>query len=999
MPKISTTLSPWYLLLFAGALAVAGVLALILSAPGMNSPGASSHQLLDDAKSALKRGKYDAAEKLAAQIPASDRYFAQGQLVAGEAATRAGRIMDAIDHYSRIERDGSEQAVIAAFSTAEQWRDLGNISKAEREYAYVLERQPNNVAAHERMAFLLGVTGRRWESLPHFMVLLKSGSSSFEELSLLGDLDRPVEQPDYVERCQRNAPDDIMVRLAMAAQSVTDGRSADALKLLTEITSKDPELVAAQVMLGELLVDSDPGEFAKWHRRLPRSAEDCPETWFVRGMRARHIGEMRIAARCFWEAVRRDPTHRRSNYQLGQTLSSLEDPAAQEFTRRSGQLFKLSQSLDDVLRSKGQDERAVLTTAELLESTGRIWEACGWAALAARRFPTADWALPMAKRLSVQLSDDLPRTIASENLALKVDLSRYPDHRELLADVAMESKVPAVPGMASQIRFVESGDVGLDFVYENGADPTTPGARMFEQTGGGVAVLDFDGDDAPDLFLPQGGDWPTGSRHPDSPGVKFDRLFRNLGASFVDVTQAAGLVDIGFGQGCAAGDFDNDGFADLYVANIGRNQLYRNNGDGTFTDVSPIAGLQEEEWTASCAIVDLNSDGIPDLYSVNYLTADDIFEAICKGKACSPKVFEGVPDRVHISLADGAFEVVPDATPKTDSKGLGIVAVDLQTRNRPSLFIANDQVPNFLLRNLPSGDRFNIHLENDGFVSGLAFNQDGLAMASMGIAADDANGDGRIDFYVTTFKDEAKILFLQDAGGFFVDATKSSGLLGPGLPFVGWGTQFLDADLDGHPDLVVTNGHVDDYRSEGGEYQMRPQLFRNTGGGRFVELRADTAGPWFDRKYLGRGLARLDWNCDGLMDFVVSNIGDRASLVTNQSRASGHFLNIRLHATTTSRDAIGSIVEVATEVRRLSKQLVAGDGYMASNERLLQFGLGEASVAGSVRVQWPSGRISTASNVPANATVVLIEGRPRGILHRGQQSSEIDLMTSWPADQ
>jgi hypothetical protein len=282
-------------------------------------------------------------------------------------------------------------------------------------------------------------------------------------------------------------------------------------------------------------------------------------------------------------------------------------------------------------------------------------------------------------------------------------------------------------------------------------------------------------------------------------------------------------------------------------------------------------------------------------------------------------------------------------------------------------------VPNFLLRNVATDDAHGVTFVEEGFLSGLAFDENGLPMACMGIAADDANGDGRTDFYVTNFKDEYNTLYLQDADGLFVDGTSAAGLRAPSLPFVGWGTQFLDADLDGAPDLVLTNGHVDDYRSTGGQYHMRPQFFRNTGGGRFEELLAPAAGSYFAKEYIGRGLARLDWNKDGQMDFAVSNIGDNASLVTNQSTGVGQFVNVIAHATTTARDAIGAKVTVeAADGRRWTKLLCAGDGYQASNERMLQFGLGDATGA-SLRVEWPSGATTDVKDVAMGTTLHVIE--------------------------
>ena len=627
---------------------------------------------------------------------------------------------------------------------------------------------------------------------------------------------------------------------------------------------------------------------------------------------------------------------------------------------------------------------------------GREWEACAWGLVARRQFPDSTWPGEVFARLTAKLGKQLPLVTDSANLALRHDLSESAEFASILDRLPASHSDDRGRQRHSTIRFVESAE-SPDFVYLNGDDPSTPGARMYEQTGGGVAVLDFDGDRWPDLYFTQGGEADSPTNVPTPSPLVMDRLFRNVqGRSFVDVTAQAGLVERGFGQGGTAGDFDNDGFPDLYVANIGRNQLYRNNGDGTFSDITAQCGLVGDDWTTSCVLVDLNADGLPDIYDVNYVSGPKLFEIICQGHACSPKAFAGAPDRLFLNRGDGTFEFTPSALSDSNGKGLGIVALDLHVRGRPSLFVANDQVPNFLLRNHATNDRFNLRLEDEALVAGVALNQDGLAMASMGISCDDANGDGLMDFFVTTFKDESRLLFLQDAAGLFTDATNGAGLRAFGQSYVGWGAQFVDADLDGEPDLITVNGHVDDYRGEGGEFHMPPQFFHNLGGGRFTELLSDAAGPYFSQKYLGRGLARLDWNGDGRMDAVASNIGAHASLVTNLSTSVGQYLSVRLHARTTARDAIGSVVDVVTEQRRWSKQLVAGDGYMASNERMLQFGLRDAAAVKELRVRWPSGAVTTMLNLPTNAMVELVEGNHRGIVWRGsdQGSSIVDAVVT-----
>jgi tetratricopeptide (TPR) repeat protein len=942
---------------------------------------------LDDSRTALQLRNLELAEKLAARVPRRDELWPAAQVVAGDAAMRRGDALAAANYFHGVPRDGSAQDILAVFSLGELARDGGRLFEAEREYRYVLKRQPDHIMAHIRLAFVLGATGRRWESGENFLALLRLDAADLEELVLLADLERRMEHTEFLRSCRQKSPDDILVQLAVAADELEEGHSTDARTHLQAVVDRAPDLVVAHAMLGELLVDGDDAEFLAWHAALPPTANQFVGTWLVRGMWARRHQDLRVAARCFWEAVRLGPSHRRANYHLGQVVVALGETSGSEFSERANALYKLTHSVDDAVRSKGQDESNIQRIVELMESVGRYWEACGWAAWAGKTFPGSVWPREVFDRLLAQLTRDTPQTIAAADLTRKYDLSGYPTHEGLVQRISRGKSADPVLMTRSSVRFAESAEVGLDFIYENGHDPSIKGGRMFETTGGGVAVFDFDGDGWPDLFFSQGGEWRTGAAGPSISGETTDRLYRNVGGErFVDVTRESRLVDHDFGQGCAAGDYDNDGFPDLYIANVGRNRLQHNNGDGTFADVTNACGDAADTWTTSCLIADLNADGHPDLFDVTYLGGEGVYEKTCGDHSCHPRLFPGVRDRLFLSRGDGTFEFVPNATPDTDnSKGMGIVAVEFSDRRRPFLFIANDQVPNFFLRNAPAEETGNIHLADEAFERGLAYNTDGLALASMGIAADDANGDGRIDFFVTNFKEDPKVLYFQDAGGIFIDASNTAGLRAVGLPFVAWGTQFLDADRDGEPDLVVTNGHVDDYRPDGGEYHMRPQLFRNTGNGRFVELTPAECGSWFGGKYLGRGLARLDWNRDGRMDFVVSQIGDRAALLTNASSGVGQFLNVRLHARETARDAIGSVVEVAARGRRWVKQLVAGDGYMASNDRFLQFGLGNTAAVKELLVRWPSGATTAIRNPPVNVTLELIEGSARGVLWRGSR--------------
>lgn len=942
------------------------------------SPSKTPAEQLLAARVALETGAIDEAEALAEKIPRGAAEWQAGQLLAGEAAAKDSRYEHALTHYLAASQHDSSTSdgQLALFSAAEINLQLGRLSEAEAQYRDVLKLQPGNGLTNERMAFLLSLTGRRWASLEHYFVLIKGGDATLKELGLAADVGRPIEQKEFLDQCRRLAPDDEIVRLALAAAAYNDGKPG-AESLLQSLVADSPQLTAAHAMLGELLVERADGEqFVRWHERLPADADANPDIWFVRGLWARGQSDLETAAECFWQTVARTPFHRRAFYMLGQVLVALDRSPAHEVVEYAELLIALSQAIDQALISEGANEDALRRSVTLLEQLGRIWEASAWAVVARERFPQSEWPNDFLQRHRHALTDRLPLVASDRNPAANRALKSSRHFAELLARASLTVETTPTESLVtdsikSTIQFED--EASLEFSYFNGEDPQTKGARTFEQTGGGVAVIDFDLDLAPDVFFSQGTVWKTGDTRPSTSDRYRDGLFRNIsGQRFENVSHALGEGDADFGQGCSAGDYNNDGFPDLYVANTHTNTLYQNMGDGTFSDVSTEAGVVDESWTVSVMIADLNADGLADLYDVNYLSGEDLFVRICQGLACSPGVFPGAPDRVLINQGDGRFVMAEDATPQSESKGLGVVAVELDEPRRPHLFVANDQVANYFLENTPADNPYNMRLSNRAVTTGLAFNDNGLPMACMGVAVADWDGNNLTDIFVTNFHNEANTLYLQDASGLFTDATRTSGLLAPSIPFTGWGTQALDADLDGWPDLVVVNGHVDDYRDQGGEYQMRPQFFRNRSG-QFEELFADDLGPWFDRKYLGRGLARVDWNQDGLPDFIVSNINAPASVLKNVTDSHGHFLKVRLTATESARDAIGSRITLTFDGKQVTHQLYAGDGYMASNERIITVATGNRESILRMEIHWPSGNTSGVVQPPIDSQLIVVE--------------------------
>jgi len=499
--------------------------------------------------------------------------------------------------------------------------------------------------------------------------------------------------------------------------------------------------------------------------------------------------------------------------------------------------------------------------------------------------------------------------------------------------------------------------------------------KMYSFTGGGIGVIDFDNDGWPDIACTQGGDWDR----PESPDFN-DRLFRNLdGERFGDVSPLAGLDTAGFSQGVACGDVNNDGWADIYVARIGRNALYLNNGDGTFSDATESLGPAVARWTTSCLIADLDGDGNSDLLDVNYLTGDGVFTNLCNyrghRRACFPGKFASERDDLWVNAGDATFRLAEElgsGFSDDPRPGLGTVAADFDESGKLSVFVANDSLANWYYR-LEREEDSSLVVRDSAGLQGLRADRDGRAQACMGVACSDADGDGELDIFVTNYFQEHNTLYLsQDFG--FVDSSRECGLFTPSLPLLGFGTQFLDADLDGWDDLIVVNGHVDDFRFDGTPFRMPAQFFRN-GGGSFSE-RSEDSGPYFQKQTLGRSTAVVDWNRDGLPDVAVMHLDDPLALLTNTSQRTGQSLIVRLVATTTQRDAIGTRVKVQLQNgRELTRQLVAGSGYQAGNEPALVFGLGNNAAISSVEVRWPSGTTTMMPpGLKPGSEIVLVEG-------------------------
>ena len=499
----------------------------------------------------------------------------------------------------------------------------------------------------------------------------------------------------------------------------------------------------------------------------------------------------------------------------------------------------------------------------------------------------------------------------------------------------------------------------------------------------GCGVMDYDlAMLGPTSFSAPGGVWPVDPL--PNPGQGINSSENRGDGTFDNVTEMAGLGDGEFSQGLAVGDFDNDGFPDLFVGNVGHDRLYHNNGDGTFVDVTTTAHVGgADAWTSSAAFADLNGDALPDLYVVHYLVLDEVLKRACKFNGrpmgCAPTMFAAEQDRLYINQGDGRFldQTETSGIIARDGKGLGIIVADFQNRGQLDVFVGNDTAANFFFVNATPSRGSTPFFREEGLLRGVALNEAGIAQASMGIGCDDADGDGQLDLYVTTFYADYNTLFLQQSDQTFTDVTRRVALREPTFNMLGFGTQFVDADLDGWPDLVVANGHVDRTFSTGVADAMPPQMFRNLQGKRFVEMPASGLGPYFQQRLLGRSMSRLDWNADGREDVCVVHLDAPAALLTNQSTPAGHWVALRLHGTASARDAVGARVRLTAGGRTWMRQITAGDGYMSANERRLVFGFGQISVVDQIEIVWPTGNRVVYENIPIEIDLIAVEGSHR----------------------
>jgi hypothetical protein len=547
-----------------------------------------------------------------------------------------------------------------------------------------------------------------------------------------------------------------------------------------------------------------------------------------------------------------------------------------------------------------------------------------------------------------------------------------------LAQAAQAQGVRGGRLQAAQAATLRLTDVtaaaGLKFRHNSGAY----GGKLLPETlGSGCAFLDYDGDGWQDLLFVNGMDWPGHKRQRSTLC-----LYRNnRNGTFTDVTHAAGLDVELYGMGVAVGDFDNDGYPDIYVTCVGQNRLFRNTGKGAFVDVTARSGLDKRiAFSTSALWVDFDRDGRLDLFVCNYVKWSEATDVFCslngtQKSYCTPEAYRGDTCWLFRNRGNGTFEDVTATCGVFDSssKALGVAMLDSDGDGWPDLFVANDTQPNKLYRNLRNGKFRDVGLE-----AGVALSEDGKARAGMGVDAADFDNSGRMGLAVTNFDNEMVALYRGQATGTFQDTARRAGVGVASLNRLGFGCLFADLDLDGALDLVVANGHIDEtVRSIKGNvgYAQAPQLFLNQGGGTFRDG-SSLVGPAFAQPRVGRGLAYGDFDRDGDVDLVMTTNNGPAVLFRTDAPAGHRSIRVTLQGTKSNRDAIGAGVRVFHGGTSQSRMVRSGSSYLSQSELPVTFGVGRRDQVERLVISWPSGRTDEFKNVAAGRAYRCVEGQP-----------------------
>ncbi|MEM0926438.1 MAG: CRTAC1 family protein, partial [Planctomycetota bacterium] len=713
----------------------------------------------------------------------------------------------------------------------------------------------------------------------------------------------------------------------------------------------------------------------------PPEAQRFANFWIAAGRLANREQDG-AAIRCFYNAILAEPgsveAHR--GMVLALTLAGRSDEAA-----LFGERIALLDSIrSDIKRARTRStlrKQDFLDVSEKIMAVGRPLESIAWQEhLIAKMNPNRETRQQVQGfKRSVLTEDDRGWNVAALICGLEIEDAGTLSEWLIGLDRSTESITPSsekresIDHDSARVRLAHvSEQVGVGFRYRNADPPVDRTFRIFEAFGGGVAVMDFDRNGQPDLYFAQAGTDPPFERSKHA-----NALYRNHDGYFREVVDRSLSDSRGYTTGVSAGDWNQDGFEDLLVCNLGQNQLLINQGDGTFRDAKLASLSGPHSFTSSAAIGDVTGDGLADIIEVNYVDDEAAFAPIetdDDGKFVlpGPLHFTPAPDRLLVTTPSGSLEIESLGEPGSDQvrAGLGLVVTDLDGDGVNDIFVANDLYPNQWWRFHQPDQKW----IDEAVTRGLAFGATGKPMACMGVAVADFDGNGRTDLHICNFEGEWSNQYMQSESGQFSDEAVRYNLDRLSQSMLGFGVQAVDLGNDGQVDLVVGNGHVEDLTAKGKAFAMPTQVLRLSAGA-FESLTDLGESDYWKTVHFGRGMAKCDFNLDGRVDLVGSDLKEPAALLANQTISKNHRIRVSLVGTRPGRDAIGA--RVATRFGGVERwqTVQTGDGYMSKNEAVLSFGTGRVDRIDEIEVIWPSGLRQTFEELRSDQHLLFIEGQ------------------------
>ncbi len=880
----------------------------------------------------LGLGRTDQALKAWSKVPEGSPFSGQASVGLARHELARHRLSPAETLMKRAQGGSGPHAIEAIKTLVTLYKIEGRYEEAERLVRTTADRYPDKIAMLQEWAKLRSID-------PYKLALVRDG----------------------LETASRSSPDDDRVWLGWANLATRIGQFDQAdmwLERCRKRRPEDPAVLRGKLMLALATRDTQGAAAALGH--LPPESVEPAEVLSYRAWFANQSGDVATERRSLGELLGLEP----GNLPALERFAELEQVAgkpekAAQLRVRKAELDRAKARYETLLFQPGASQR-VAELAHLADTLGRGHEAKILWSMAVKQRPGDPGPIEALSRISKGAPPKPPA-----DSTLPALLASRPGLNSRAEEMTSSRTGRAAPD------FTDDADAtGLRFTFDNGIDPLK---QLPETMSGGVGLLDYDSDGWLDVYCVQGGSFLADPKKPTGG----DRLFRNRGdGTFEDATAASGIGTMpkGYGHGVAVGDFNNDGYPDLFITRWNAYALYRNKGDGTFEDATADAGLGgARDWPTSAAFADLDGDGDLDLYVAHYLEWDPANPQVCidPGKntpvVCGPRLFRSRPD--HLFRNDnGRFVDLTKEAGIVDAhgKGLGVVACDFDQDGLVDLFVSNDQSANFLYHN-----RGGLKFDEVGELSGIGSSPEGEYLANMGIALGDLDGDGRPDLAVTEFYNEGTTLFLNLGNLAFADHSNGVGLRVVSRCLLGFGSAFIDFDADGFLDLATTNGHVDDFRPSE-PYRMPCQLLAGTPKGRLVDVTAQAGVPWQVPR-LGRGLASGDLDNDGRVDLVILSQNQPLAYFHNKTRG-GHHLTLKLEGTVSNRDAVGAKVSVAAGGRSQSAWRLGGGSYQSACDSRLHFGLGKAERVDKVDVTWPSGKVEAFEGVAPDGGFLLREG-------------------------